>query len=96
MYELSDFDNDDPICIAFMIVGVIFIVIIGCFALAVRIGTENGAKIASDAASTQNQQKDTIFDRKDTYTHIIIEQYPGGKTYGVDDEGNVTVLVETN
>lgn len=96
MYELSDFDNDDPICIATMIFGVIFIMVVGCFALLVRIGTENGAKIASDTVSALSQQKDTVLDQTDRYTHIVIEQYPGGKTYGVDEDGNVDVLVETN
>lgn len=93
MYEIDDFDRTDPICLGILISGVVLILMVGIFTLMVSLATSQGRTIAQQTAE-QSDVTDIITDREENFDHIIIEPYSGGKTYGVDADGNTTVIYQ--
>lgn len=93
MYEIDDFDRTDPICLGILISGVVLILMVGIFTLMVSLATSQGRAIAQQTTE-QSNVTDILTDREENFDRIIIEPYSGGKTYGVDADGNTTVIYQ--
>lgn len=93
MYELDDFDRTDPICLGILILGVVLILILGAFTLLVGIATSQG-RIIGEQTVEQSESKDILTEPEESFNHIVIETYSGGKTYSIDNDGNTTVIYQ--
>lgn len=101
MYTREDFESTDPLYIFMLVMGIVAIVLWGVFGIMVEYASTEGDKLAysqtqfaESKVEVHEQNYDSLNDLTDD--HIVIEQWDGGKTYSVDENGNETVLLDNN